>query len=153
MQAGRKEAMQGGKQAGMQGGKQEGRHAGRQEGRQAGRQAGRKEESRQAGTKVYVRTSTATDPYFVPVLRVLVYCTPCAGYIVRYVQSRAEGARACGDWRHFYSTSTSIVREYRTSNRSATVRDCRARTYGRTDRRTDDTLITPEQTKFVIICF
>ena len=127
MQAGRKEAMQGGKQACMQGGKQEGRQAGRQEGRQAGRKAGRQEGRKKAGRHEGLRTYGHRS--------LLRPCTTaCAGYIVRYVQSRAEGTRAGGDCRHFYSTST--VREYRTSNRSATVRDCRARTYGRTDIRT-----------------
>ena len=56
------------------------------------------------------------------------------GYIVRYVQSRAEY-------------------EYRTSSRQEVGTGLfpdGGRTHGRTDARMDATLITPEQTKFVI---
>ena len=76
MHAGRK-ACWGGKQACMQRGMQGGRKEGRQEGRKpckeaiASRHAGGRQEGRQAG-------GGYTD----------------LGYIVRYVQSRAEGARA-----------------------------------------------------------
>ena len=147
MQAGRKEAMQGGKQACMQGGKQEGRHAGRQEGRQAGRQAGRKEESRQAGTKVYVRTSTATDPYFVPVL--LVLYSLC--WLYRTVRAIAGRGRQ-GVWRlatlllvqYEYEYCTRVPYEQQVSYGTGL-----SRTDIRTHGHTDATLITPEQTKFV----
>ena len=113
-----------------------GMQAGMQAGRKASRQEGRKEACRHEGLRTYghrsllrpCTSSTSTST------------TPCAGYIVRYgsryVQSRAEGARA-----RVATGDTSTVRvlyasTVRTSNRSATARDCRARTYARTDRRT-----------------
>ena len=129
---GGKEGSHAGRQAGMHAGSQ----GGRQEGRKAGRQEGRKEEM-QARRSTYVRPPIPTSPLN------SYYGTHYRTVLAISYGTCNRGPRAPGrGWRHFYSS----VREYRTSNRSATVRDC-----FRTDRRTDATLITPrpEQTKFV----
>ena len=66
--------------------------------------------------------------------------------------ARQQAAGTVGGRPRIYCTSTRVPYSstYEQQLGYGTVRDC-FRTHGRTDGRTDATLITPEQTKFVMV--